>query len=198
MYKCIKRFCDIVFSALAIIILFIPMVIIAVAIKIEGYGSPFFKQIRVGKDKVPFELWKFRSMKPQTPSDVPTHLMTNVEDMLTPLGRHLRSTSLDELPQLFQIFTGKMSIVGPRPALPVQEDLIALRDENGANALTPGLTGWAQINGRDEISVEEKARLDGEYAAKQSFLFDCKCFFISIGKVLRREDVDLGAEKGNR
>lgn len=187
-----KRLIDIVLSFIGIIVLGIPMLIIAVVIKHEDPGPALFKQKRIGKDKKYFMLLKFRSMKMSTPHDVPTHQLENPEQYLLKCGKTLRKLSLDELPQLFNILKGDMSIIGPRPALWNQDDLIAERDKYGANGVKPGLTGWAQINGRDELEIPIKAKLDGEYVEKQSFLFDCKCFFGTIGKVLKSDGVVEG------
>ena len=188
----IKRILDIVLSAAGIVFMLIPTAIISLIIKIEDPGPVFFTQKRIGLHKKYFRLYKFRSMKMSTPSDVPTHLLKAPEQYLLNCGRTMRKFSIDELPQLLNIFIGDMSVIGPRPALWNQEDLIAERDKYGANDVKPGLTGWAQINGRDELEIEEKARLDGEYVEKQSFLFDCRCFFGSIGKVLKSEGVVEG------
>ena len=185
-------FLDIVLSFIGIIVLGIPMLIIAVVIKHEDPGPALFKQKRIGKNKKYFMLLKFRSMKMSTPHDVPTHQLENPEQYLLKCGKTLRKLSLDELPQLFNILKGDMSIIGPRPALWNQDDLIAERDKYGANGVKPGLTGWAQINGRDELEIPIKAKLDGEYVEKQSFLFDCKCFFGTIGKVLKSDGVVEG------
>ena len=193
MYKhFFKRLIDIVLSLLGIILLGIPMIVIAVVIKIDDPGPAFFKQKRVGLNKKHFYLLKFRSMKVSTPHDVPTHQLENPERYLLTWGKFIRKYSLDELPQLFNILTGQMSIIGPRPALWNQFDLIDERDKYGANDVKPGLTGWAQINGRDELEIPVKARLDGEYVAKENFLFDCKCFFKTIGKVLKSDGVVEG------
>lgn len=197
MYKCfVKRFIDLILSGMAIVVLAIPMLIVAIAIKIDDPGPVFFKQKRIAKDKNGevqyFNILKYRSMKTATPKDMPTHLLENPEQYITKVGGFLRKTSLDELPQIFNIFTGKMSIIGPRPALYNQLDLYEERAKYGANALTPGLTGWAQINGRDELEIDVKARLDGEYAEKISFLFDCKCFFGTIISVLKSDGVVEG------
>lgn len=188
-----KRFFDILLSGCAILVL-APLLClpIAIVIKLDDPGPVFFRQKRVGKGKTHFDILKFRTMKMSTPRDVPTHLLENPEQYITKTGRFLRQTSFDEIPQIFQIFTGKMSIVGPRPALWNQFDLIEERDKYGANDLRPGLTGWAQINGRDELSIEEKARFDGEYAEKCSFLFDCKCLLGTVLPVLRHEGVVEG------
>ena len=169
-----KRLLDIILSGCAIVILSPLLLIIAVAIKIDDPGPVLFRQKRVGIHKTHFSIMKFRTMKMDTPKDTPTHLLENPEQYITKVGKFLRKSSLDELPQIFQIFTGKMSIIGPRPALWNQFDLIAERDKYGANDVRPGLTGWAQINGRDELPIEVKARFDGEYVEKLSFLFDCK------------------------
>ena len=177
---------------LAIIILALPMLIIALIIKIDDPGPVFFKQKRVGKNKTHFNILKYRSMKMSTPHDTPTHLLENPEQYITKVGRFLRKSSLDELPQIYNIFVGKMSIIGPRPALWNQDDLIAERDKYGANDVKPGLTGWAQINGRDELEIPVKAKLDGEYVEKLSFFFDCKCFFGTIVSVLKSDGVVEG------
>ena len=187
-----KRLLDIVLSGCAIVILSPLLLIIAVAIKIDDPGPVLFRQKRVGIHKTHFSIMKFRTMKMDTPKDTPTHLLENPEQYITKVGKFLRKSSLDELPQIFQIFTGKMSIIGPRPALWNQFDLIAERDKYGANDVRPGLTGWAQINGRDELPIEVKARFDGEYVEKLSFLFDCKCFFGTIGAVLKHDGVVEG------
>ena len=167
-----KRLLDIILSGCAIVILSPLLLIIAIAIKIDDPGPVLFRQKRVGIHKTHFSIMKFRTMKMDTPKDTPTHLLENPEQYITKVGKFLRKSSLDELPQIFQIFTGKMSIIGPRPALWNQFDLIAERDKYGANDVRPGLTGWAQINGRDELPIEVKARFDGEYVEKLSFLFD--------------------------
>lgn len=183
---------DIVLSALGIVVLAVPMGVIALIIWCNDPGPVVFKQKRVGLHKSHFNLYKFRSMKTSTPHDVPTHLLENPEQYLLKIGKVLRKLSLDELPQLFNIFAGHMSVVGPRPALWNQFDLIEERDKYGANDVKPGLTGWAQINGRDELEIPVKAKLDGEYVEKESFLFDCKCFFMTIGKVVKRDGVVEG------
>lgn len=187
-----KRLLDIILSGCAIVILSPLLLIIAVAIKIDDPGPVLFRQKRVGIHKTHFSIMKFRTMKMDTPKDTPTHLLENPEQYITKVGKFLRKSSLDELPQIFQIFTGKMSIIGPRPALWNQFDLIAERDKYGANDVRPGLTGLAQINGRDELPIEVKARFDGEYAEKLSFRFDCKCFFGTIGAVLKHDGVVEG------
>ena len=193
MYKVFfKRFIDVLLSFLGIVFLAIPMGIIAALIKISSPGPVIFKQKRVGINKTYFNLYKFRTMRTDTPHDMPTHLLTNPEQYITKIGKFLRKTSLDELPQIFNIFTGKMSIIGPRPALWNQDDLIAERDKYGANDIRPGLTGWAQINGRDELEIDVKAKLDGEYVEKLSFGFDCKCFFGTILSVLKSDGVVEG------
>lgn len=191
-----KRFIDLVLSSIGIIVLAIPMGLIALIIKITDPGPVLFSQKRCGMRKKHFQLYKFRSMKMSTPKDCPTHLLENPEQYITSIGRFLRKSSLDELPQLFNIWKGEMSIIGPRPALWNQEDLIEERDKYGANDIKPGLTGWAQINGRDELPVDVKAKFDGEYVENMSFSFDCKCFFGTILKVLKSEGVVEGcAEK---
>ena len=187
-----KRFLDIVLSGCGILVLLPVYLVIAVAIKLDDPGPVFFRQKRVGLHKSYFHILKFRTMKMSTPRDMPTHLLENPEQYITRMGKFLRKTSLDELPQIIQIFTGKMSIIGPRPALWNQDDLIAARDLYGANDVRPGLTGWAQINGRDELPIDVKARLDGEYVQNISFLFDCKCFLGTIISVLRSDGVVEG------
>ena len=193
MYKhFFKRLIDIILSMIGIVVLGIPMLIITFIIKREDPGPALFRQKRVGLHKSHFSLMKFRSMKMSTPHDVPTHQLENPEQYLLKCGRTLRKYSLDELPQLFNILKGDMSIIGPRPALWNQYDLIAERDKYGANDVLPGLTGWAQINGRDELEIPVKAKLDGEYVNKQGFIFDCKCFFGTISKVLKHDGVVEG------
>lgn len=187
-----KRLLDIVLSALGLLVLLPVFALIAVAIEVDDPGPVFFRQKRVGIHKTHFQIMKFRTMKVDTPKDTPTHLLSNPEQYITRVGKVLRKTSLDELPQIFQIFTGKMSVIGPRPALWNQFDLIAERDRYGANDVRPGLTGWAQINGRDELPIDVKARLDGEYVRNISFGFDCKCFFGTIVSVLHSDGVVEG------
>lgn len=188
-----KRIIDFFLASICIILLAIPMLVIAALIKLDDPGPVIFRQKRVGIHKTYFNILKFRTMKMRTPHDMPTHLLENPEQYITHVGRILRKTSLDELPQIFQIWSGKMSFIGPRPALWNQYDLIAERDQYGANDVRPGLSGWAQINGRDELPIEVKARYDGEYVQRVSFLFDCRCFFATVGKVLRHEGVVEGA-----
>ena len=190
--KYCKRLIDLVLSAVGLIVLSPVFLILAIAIKLDDPGPVFFRQKRVGIHKTYFDILKFRTMKMETPHDMPTHLLENPDQYITRVGRFLRKTSLDELPQIAQIWTGKMSVIGPRPALWNQDDLIAEREKYGANDVRPGLSGWAQINGRDELPIEVKARYDGEYVEKMSFLFDCRCFFGTIGKVLKREGVVEG------
>lgn len=185
LYLCVKRALDIAISLSGLIILFPFLIIISIIIKLDSKGPVFFKQKRVGIHKTYFNILKFRSMKTDAPKDIPTHLFENPEQYLTGIGKFLRKTSLDELPQIINILLGKMSFIGPRPALWNQYDLIAERDKYGANDILPGLTGWAQINGRDELSIEDKARLDGEYARNMSFKFDIKCFFHTLVYVYR-------------
>lgn len=199
MYKhFFKRFIDIVLSFIGIVVLALPMIVFALIIKAEDPGPAFFKQKRIGIHKTQFSLLKFRSMKMSTPHDKPTHMLENPEQYILKCGRWMRKMSIDELPQLFNIFTGKMSIIGPRPALWNQDDLIAERDKYGANDIKPGLTGWAQINGRDELEIPIKAKLDGEYAAAlnaghgKGLIMDCKCFFGTIKSVLHHDGVVEG------
>lgn len=190
--KFFKRFFDVVLSFLGILVLSLPMGIVAIAVKLDSSGPVFFKQKRIGKNKKPFTILKFRTMRTDAPHDAPTHELNDPKKWITKVGGFLRKTSLDELPQIFNIFVGHMSIIGPRPALWNQDDLIAERDKYGANAIRPGLTGWAQINGRDELTISEKAKLDGEYVEKTGFAFDCKCFFGTILSVLKKDGVAEG------
>lgn len=190
--KYLKRLLDFVLSTIGLAVLALVFLVIAIAIKVDDPGPVFFRQKRIGIHKTYFDILKFRTMKMDTPHDMPTHLLENPDQYITRVGRFLRKTSLDELPQIAQIWTGKMSIIGPRPALWNQYDLIAERDKYGANDVRPGLSGWAQINGRDELPIEVKARYDGEYVERVSFLFDCRCFFGTIAKVLKHEGVVEG------
>lgn len=190
-----KRALDVLLSGLGLIVLSPLFLIISIAIKAEDPGPVFFRQKRVGIHKTYFNIVKFRSMRQDTPHDMPTHLLNDPQRWITKTGRFLRKTSLDELPQIAQIFTGKMSVIGPRPALWNQYDLIAQRDQYGANDITPGLTGWAQVNGRDELEIEEKARLDGEYAQNISFGMDMKIFWMTVKNVLRGSGVVEGGPK---
>ena len=193
MYKrYLKRILDMVLSFCGLIALSWLYVILIIAIKIDDPGPAFFTQKRVGIGKTYFKLHKFRSMKMCTPHDTPTHLLENPEQYITRVGKFLRKSSLDELPQIWDIFVGNMSIIGPRPALWNQDDLIAERDKYGANDVRPGLTGWAQINGRDELEIDVKAKFDGEYVEKMSFAFDAKCFFGTIVSVLKHDGVVEG------
>ena len=191
-YRYIKRIIDILLSGLAIIILSPLLLILCIAIKLDSPGPMFFTQKRVGIHKTYFQIYKFRTMRTDTPKDMPTHMLANPEQYITKTGRFLRKTSLDELPQIFNIFKGDMSIVGPRPALWNQDDLVAERDKYGANDVTPGLTGWAQINGRDELEIPVKAKLDGEYVKKYGFTMDVRCFFGTFLSVLRQDGVVEG------
>ena len=190
--KFFKRVIEIFLSFFGLVFLSLPMLIIAIAIKVDSKGPVFFKQKRVGIHKKHFNILKFRTMRTDTPHDAPTHELSDPKRWITKVGGFLRKTSLDELPQLFNIFGGSMSVIGPRPALWNQFDLIEERDKYGANDLKPGLTGWAQINGRDELEISLKAKLDGEYVEKMSFGFDCKCFFGTIKSVLKSDGVVEG------
>lgn len=190
--KFFKRALDITLSFLGLICLSWLFLLLIILIKIDDPGPAFFTQKRIGINKKEFRLHKFRSMRTDTPHDRPTHLLENPEQYITRVGRFLRKSSLDELPQIWDIFTGNMSIIGPRPALWNQYDLLSERDRYGANAIKPGLTGWAQINGRDELEIDEKARLDGEYVEKMSFMFDLKCFFGTVLSVLKSDGVVEG------
>lgn len=173
----VKRIIDVILSLVGLILASWLYMLIMIAIEIDDPGPVFFSQKRVGIHKKYFQLYKFRSMKMSTPHDMPTHLLENPEQYITRVGKFLRKTSLDEIPQLWNILRGDMSVIGPRPALWNQEDLLAERDKYGANDVKPGLSGWAQICGRDELEISDKARLDGEYVQRMSFSFDCRCFF---------------------
>lgn len=187
-----KRVLDIVISGASLVVFALPMGMVAVRIKHEDNGPAIFTQDRIGKNKRPFKLYKFRSMRVDTPHDVPTHLLEDPDKYLLSIGKLIRKYSIDELPQLFNILKGDMSIVGPRPALWNQDDLVTERDKYGANNVKPGLTGWAQINGRDELEIPIKAQYDGEYVKNLSFLFDCKCFLGTFFKVLKHDGVVEG------
>lgn len=193
--KMFKRVIDIVLTLIGLIILSPIFILIIIIIKIDSKGPVLFRQKRVGKNKKHFIIYKFRTMKVDTPNDAPTHLLKNPEYYITTVGKILRSTSLDELPQLINILKGEMSIIGPRPALWNQYDLIKERDKYGANEISPGLTGWAQIKGRDELEIIEKAKLDGDYVTKMSFFFDMKCFVLTFVSVLRKSGVVEGEIK---
>lgn len=192
MYSTIKRGIDFCLSLLGIIMLFPLFVLIIVLIKVDSPGPILFKQKRVGIHKKYFNILKFRTMRIDTPKDTPTHMLEDPDKWITKVGKFLRKTSLDELPQIFNILIGQMSIIGPRPALWNQYDLIAERDKYGANDIMPGLTGWAQINGRDELPIDVKAKLDGEYVGKRSFPFDIVIFFKTVFSVLRSEGIKEG------
>ena len=193
--KCIKRIIDFTLSLIAIIVLSPLLLLIAILIKLDSEGPVLFKQKRIGMHKTHFYMLKFRTMRIDTPKDVPTHLLENPDKWITRVGKILRKTSLDELPQLFNIIKGEMSIIGPRPALWNQHDLIVERDKYGANDVRPGLTGWAQVNGRDELPIEVKAKYDGEYVEKMSFMFDLKCLFKTFISVIKGEGVIEGGNK---
>ena len=202
MYKnFLKRVLDFFMSLLGIVVLSPIFLILAIIIKLTSPGPILFKQKRVGKNKSHFNILKFRTMRTDTPKDCPTHLLSNPDQYITKIGKFMRKTSLDELPQLFNILKGDMAIIGPRPALWNQYDLIEERDKYHANDVRPGLTGWAQINGRDELEIDVKARLDGEYVKRISFLFDLKCFFGTITSVLKSDGVvegGTGAMNGDK
>ena len=191
-YLPIKRLIDFVLSVCGLIVLSPLLIAIVIAIKLDSKGPVIFKQKRVGKNKTYFNIWKFRTMRTDAPKDMPTHLLSSPDAYITKIGKFLRQTSLDELPQILQIVVGKMAIIGPRPALWNQYDLIEERDKYGANDITPGLTGWAQVNGRDELEIPVKAKLDGEYVEKMGFMMDCKCFIMTIFSVARHDGVVEG------
>ncbi|EPD52353.1 hypothetical protein HMPREF1210_01706 [Paenisporosarcina sp. HGH0030] len=192
MYLTIKRLIDIVLSLTGLIFLSPIFLVLMIAIKLDSEGPVLFKQKRIGIHKTNFNMLKFRTMRIDTPKDTPTHILENPEQYITKMGGFFRKTSLDELPQIWNILLGHMSIIGPRPALWNQYDLIEERDRYKANNVHPGLTGWAQINGRDELIIEEKAKLDGEYVEKLSFLMDLKCFFGTVLSVVKSDGVVEG------
>lgn len=193
MYKhYLKRVIDFILSLIGLIVLSPVFIILCIWIKLDSKGPIFFRQKRVGKNKKHFNILKFRTMYIDTPKDMPTHMLSNPDQYITKAGKFLRKTSLDELPQIINILKGEMAIIGPRPALWNQDDLIAERDKYGANDIKPGLTGWAQINGRDELEIDVKASLDGYYVEHMSFSFDVKCFFGTITSVLKHEGVVEG------
>lgn len=192
MYFKIKRMLDVILASFGLLVLSPLFLALTIAIKIDSKGPILFRQKRIGIHKKTFSILKFRTMRIDTPKDTPTHLLTNPEQYITKVGKFLRTTSLDELPQIINIICGDMSIIGPRPALWNQYDLIEERDKYGANDILPGLTGWAQVNGRDELDIPMKAELDGEYLKRCSFSFDCICFAKTISAVFRHEGVIEG------
>ena len=194
MYIHVKRILGLLLSLLALVVLSPLMLILSAIVRLTSPGPVFFRQRRVGIGKSHFMIYKFRTMRIDAPKDQPTHLLKDPGAYITPVGRFLRRSSLDELPQLLNIIKGEMALVGPRPALWNQFDLIAERDKYGANDVRPGLTGWAQINGRDELPIDVKARLDGEYVKRMSFGFDLRCIVGTVMKVLRSEGVVEGAQ----
>ena len=194
MYTHVKRVLDFLLSLLALVVLSPLLLVLAVIIRATSPGPVFFRQKRVGQYKSHFMIYKYRTMRTDAPKDQPTHLLKDPNAYITPVGRFLRRSSLDELPQLFNILRGEMSLVGPRPALWNQFDLIAERDKYGANDVRPGLTGWAQINGRDELPIDVKARLDGEYVKRMSFFFDARCILGTVIKVMRSEGIVEGVQ----
>lgn len=194
-YPAIKSIIDFILSLVGIMILLPIFLILAIIIKMDSKGPIFFKQKRVGKNKEYFYILKFRTMRIDTPKDMPTHMLENPDIFITKVGKFLRKTSLDELPQIINILKGEMSIIGPRPALWNQYDLIAERDKYGANDIVPGLTGWAQVNGRDELPIDVKAKYDGEYVENMGFIFDIKIFFKTILSVLNSDGVKEGANE---
>lgn len=199
MYKITKRILDFIISFFGTILLSPVLLLISILIKIDSKGPVFFTQKRVGKNKKYFNMYKFRTMRIDTPHDMPTHLLADPDAYITKTGKFLRKSSLDELPQLINILKGDMSIVGPRPALWNQYDLIEERDKYGANDIRPGLTGWAQINGRDELEIDVKAKYDGEYVNKMNIVFDLKCIINTALKVIKHEGVvEGGTGKTNK
>lgn len=194
MYIHVKRILDYLLSLIALVVLSPLLLVLAVIIRTTSPGPVFFRQKRVGQGKAHFMIYKFRTMRTDAPKDQPTHLLKDPNAYITPVGRFLRRSSLDELPQLINILKGEMAVVGPRPALWNQFDLIAERDRYGANDVRPGLTGWAQINGRDELPIDVKARLDGEYVKRMGFFFDARCILGTVFKVMRSEGVVEGVQ----
>ena len=188
-----KRVIDFTLSLIGLVVLSPVFLIIIIAIKMDSKGPVLFTQKRVGKNKDFFQIYKFRTMRIDTPKEMPTHLLDNPDYFITKVGKILRKTSLDELPQIVNILKGEMAIIGPRPALWNQEDLILERDKYGANDIRPGLTGWAQINGRDELAIDVKAELDGYYTRNEGFLLDMRCFFLTIVSVFRTDGVVEGS-----
>lgn len=197
MYKIFKRIIDIFASIAGILVLSPLLILLTIVIKSDSRGPILFKQKRIGLHKKTFMIYKFRTMRTDTPADMPTHLLADPASFITKSGAFMRRTSLDELPQLFNILFGQMSVVGPRPALWNQYDLIEAREEVGANNIRPGLTGWAQVNGRDELAIEAKAKLDGDYIKRMSLWFDIQIFFKTIFSVLRHEGVKEGSDFDN-
>lgn len=194
MYKKLKKILDFYIAFIGLILLSPLFIVIMILIKTESKGPVFFKQKRIGINKKYFYILKFRTMKINTPQNTPTHMLKNPNKYITKVGKFLRKTSMDELPQLINILKGEMSVIGPRPALWNQHDLIKERDKYGANDVLPGLTGWAQINGRDELPITLKAAYDGQYVKKMSFWFDCKCFMKTIVSVIKKEGIKEGKE----
>lgn len=192
MYMRVKRLIDIILTLIGVIVLSPLYLILIIAIKIDSRGPVLFKQKRIGINKIHFNILKFRTMRIDTPKDTPTHLLGSPDQYITIVGKFLRKTSLDELPQVWNILVGQMSIIGPRPALWNQYDLIAERDKYGANDVQPGLTGWAQINGRDELSIEVKAKLDGDYVEKIGLWMDVRCFIGTVVSVVKSDGVVEG------
>lgn len=190
--NCIKRILDCAISGIGLIVLSPVFLILAIAIKLDSRGPVFFRQERTGRNNIPFHIYKFRTMKIDTPKDIPTHLLEDPDQYITKMGHFLRKTSLDELPQLINIFKGDMAIVGPRPSLTNQYDLNQLRDQNGSSSVRPGLTGLAQISGRDELPIPVKADYDGQYARNITFFNDCSLFFKTFTSVLKSEGIQEG------
>ena len=196
--RTVKRMLDFALALLALAVLSPLLLVIALAVRLTSPGPALFCQQRVGRGRRLFTIYKFRTMRTDTPKDQPTHLLKDPDAYITPVGRFLRAASLDELPQLINIIRGDMAVVGPRPALWNQDDLIAAREAVGANDVRPGLTGWAQINGRDELPIPVKARLDGEYVRRMSFVFDARCVLGTVLKVARQEGVVEGAQEAQK
>ncbi|MBQ8164686.1 MAG: sugar transferase [Clostridia bacterium] len=197
-YDIFKRILDIVISVVFLLIFWLPMLIVAIVIKCDSKGSAFFTQRRLGKDRKEFILYKFRSMTTTAPADMPTHELQHADAYITKVGKFIRRTSIDELPQFLNILKGDMSLIGPRPALYNQIDLADERDKYNANSVRPGLTGWAQINGRDDVDIPVKAKMDGEYVKKRSLLFDLKIIFGSFGAIISGRNITEGMRNDNK
>ena len=191
-YDIFKRIFDIFVSVVFLLVCWLPMLVIAIIIKCDSKGSAFFTQRRIGKDRKEFVLYKFRSMSTEAPKDMPTHELQHADAYITKVGKFIRRTSIDELPQFLNILKGDMSLIGPRPALYNQLDLADERDKYGANSVRPGLTGWAQINGRDDVDIPVKAKMDGEYVNNRSLWFDLKIIFGSFGAIISGRNITEG------
>lgn len=196
-YRKVKRVLDTLLALIILIVLLPIFLIVAIAVKVSSKGPVLFKQTRVGRSRRTFTIYKFRTMLTEAPKDCPPYMFDNPDIYITKVGNFLRKSSIDELPQVLNVLKGEMSFIGPRPATPKEEELNQLRDVYGVFTVRPGITGWAQINGRDEMYIDRKAKLDGEYVQKMSFLFDMKIFFLTIVKVFKREGIMEGKYEGD-